>query len=117
MIVGKVVITRSDTSQYQLEGLQTESLTERLGGLLVLDKLTENQCLWITSCNSIHMIGMRYALDIIYLDKHNIVCGLKKHIKPWRVSFNWRAKSTIEALPNTINRLDIKLGDSIQWQD
>jgi len=113
---GAIIISRNEIEITTLQTLQTQTLIERLGGLLVLDKLTANQALWITPCNSIHTFGMKYILDLVYVDKNNKVCGLVEHIKPWRMSLCFKASATVELIADSINHLDIRLGDTCIWQ-
>jgi len=114
---GAITISRQNVEITKLQGLQTQTIKERLGGLLVLEKLQANQALWITPCNSIHTFGMKYALDLVYFDKNNKVCGLVKNVKPWRMSLCLRAYATMELSVDTINRFDIRLGDICIWQN
>lgn len=117
MIHGKVVISRNGTEIKQLSGMQTQSMKERLCGLLVLDELTTEQALWICPCNSVHTVGMRYVLDLVYVDKHNKVCALVEKLKPWRMSMSIKAKVTMEVPAGSIELFDIQLGDECIWQD
>lgn len=114
---GSIIVSRDDNVSTLLNGLQTQSFKERLGGLLVLAPLDVNQALWITPCNSVHTFGMKYALDLVYIDKHNKVCGLINSLKPWRMSFCLLAKSVMELTAGSLQTLDIQRGDSCKWQD
>jgi uncharacterized membrane protein (UPF0127 family) len=114
---GTIQFKRQEHVFAKLLGLQTQSIKERLGGLLVIERLKQSQCLWISPCNSIHTLAMRYSLDIIYLDKNDVVCGVKPNVKPWRMSFNIAAKSTLELSEGVIEVLGIQKGDQCQWHD
>ncbi len=85
----------------------TENVLERTGGLLKLPKLDNSQGLLINKCNSIHTFGMKYALDIIYLDRNYKIVKLVKSIKPRRMSMCWYAKHTLEMLSGEINHLSL----------
>jgi uncharacterized protein len=39
----------------------------------------------IDPCSSIHMFGMRFALDVLYVDKHDRVVRAQEGIQPWRI--------------------------------
>ncbi len=61
----------------------------------------------IEFCNSIHMFFMRFALDIIFLDRDNRVVKVLHNKKPWTMSwFYWRATKVLE--------LPVGKGDNIQ---
>ena len=54
--------------------------------------------LWITRCPSVHMIGMRYPIDVAVVDRDGVVL-LTKTIRPWTggTRFRRRASATVEA--------------------
>lgn len=114
---GVIIVSRNDIEVISIKGMQTQSMKERLGGLLVLEALNQEQALWISPCNSVHTFGMKYVLDLVYIDKNNKVSSLVKNIKPWRMSLCLQAKTVIELLAGSIQHLDIQLGDSCKWQD
>jgi uncharacterized membrane protein (UPF0127 family) len=89
---------------------RTENVIERTAGLLTLLPLDKGQGLLINKCNSIHTVGMHYALDVVYLNRQLNVVKLVKNIKPARMSFSLRAKHTLELLAGEINRIGIKEG-------
>lgn len=114
---GSIIVSREGIEVTKINGMQTQSMKERLGGLLVLPTLNANEALLISPCNSIHTFGMKYALDLVYIDKNNKVCGLVDSIKPRRVSFCIQAKAVMELIAGSLQYLDFKRGDSCQWQD
>jgi uncharacterized membrane protein (UPF0127 family) len=114
---GRIIVSRDGNEVTQLNGLQTQSTKERLGGLLVLAPLQASDALWITPCNSVHTFGMKYALDLVYIDKNNNVRGLVNSLNPWRMSFCLQAKSVMELTAGSLQFLDIQRGDSCKWQD
>jgi hypothetical protein len=73
--------------------------------------------LLITPCNSIHMIFMKFPLDIVFLDKNNVVIYLIKGIKPWSVTKIVKsAKSVLELPEGTINDKDLRIGDTLDYK-
>jgi len=95
----------------------TENVLERTGGLLKRPKLNKNQGLLINKCNSIHTFGMKYALDIIYLDRHYRIIKLIENIKPRRMSMCLRAKHTLEMLSGEINQLSLTKNMTLAFND
>src|SRR3989338_5126053 len=68
----------------------------RLKGLLGRDGLCPGEALIITQCRSIHMFFMRFAIDVVFVDKKNRVVGTVKRIKPFLMSpYFWRATAAI----------------------
>lgn len=54
-------------------------------GLLVHPPLEPGEALWLNPCGSIHTWGMRYAIDVLFLDPAGRVLKRALSIKPWRV--------------------------------
>lgn len=90
--------------------LSTENMSERTSGLLKLPFLEKSEGLLINKCNSIHTFGMKYDLDIIYLDRRYNAVKLVEQIKPRRMSLCLFAKHTLELPSGEIDRLGIKKG-------
>jgi hypothetical protein len=61
------------------------------------------------------MFFMRFAIDVIFVDKKNSVVGLVKHIKPFRLSpLFFRASYAIETPVGVIVQTKTALGDKIE---
>ena len=60
-----------------------DSFFSRLRGLMFRRRLKEGCGLLLAPCNSVHMLFMRFAIDVIYLDKDfciKKVCVIAVHI-------------------------------------
>jgi protein-S-isoprenylcysteine O-methyltransferase Ste14/uncharacterized membrane protein (UPF0127 family) len=86
----------------------------RLKGLLGTRSLDPGDGLWLKPCNQVHMIGMRYAIDVVFLDdEHRIVRALP--LRPWRISPKAKAAtSTLELPAGTLARLGVSEGAQIE---
>lgn len=69
----------------------------RLKGLLGRSELSQDQALWIHSCNSIHTFFMKFPIDVIFLDRKMQVVRIRKNISPGKIILPvWGASSVIE---------------------
>ncbi|MBN2056848.1 DUF192 domain-containing protein [bacterium] len=68
-------------------------------GLLARDRLDEGEGLWIVPCGSVHTLCMRFAIDILYLDKQGRITRIVRELKPWRLSFGVRRSWSVLELP------------------
>lgn len=68
----------------------------RLRGLLFRRRLKENEGLWILPCNAVHTFGMRYCLDIVFLNRQGRVLEIKYGVPPQRIAYCLAAASAIE---------------------
>jgi len=64
----------------------------------------------------IHTFGMRYAIDVLILDKDNQVVAMKQELKP-NLIFTWdtRYESVLELPRGTIKKTTTALGDTIKF--
>lgn len=87
----------------------------RFKGLMMKKNIEDNFALVISPCNSIHMFFMRISLDVLFVDKENVVIGMCKGIKPWRISkLHPKASYVVECKEGTIDKHNIKKFDKIQ---
>lgn len=94
------------------------TFVSRLQGLLLTASLPAGHGLLLVPCQSIHSLGMTYAIDAIFLNKQGIVVGLLNTFAPWRLSAIYReAHSCLELSPNTIIKSSTTIGDQLSFQD
>ncbi len=69
----------------------------RLTGLLGRRSLPPGVALEIPRCRSVHTFGMRFALDLAWLDGERRVVQIDRAVAPWRVRSCRQARSVLEA--------------------
>jgi uncharacterized protein len=72
------------------------SLRARLLGLGLLPELPSRCGLLIPGCRSVHTAGMRFALDVIFLDAEGRVLGVEWEVGPGRVVWRRGAAAVLE---------------------
>lgn len=86
----------------------------RLKGLLGTSSLPSGHGLYLTPCASIHMFGMSYPIDAIFLDQHGRAIGLVENIAPGKMSAYIKgAKGCLELPTGTIASTGTAYGDEI----
>ncbi|MDU4961760.1 MAG: DUF192 domain-containing protein [Sporomusaceae bacterium] len=100
----------------RLEISVANSFWRRLKGLLGTRRLDRDKGLLLRRCNSVHMLGMRYPLDIVYLDQGGVIVKLVENLRPWQVSACRQARDTLEVAAGTISRANWRLGERLEWQ-
>jgi uncharacterized protein len=96
--------------------VSAESSAERRTGLLKHAKLDEGTGLWIVPCEAVHTFFMKFALDLIYLDRKRRVKAVARAVKPWRFSMCLPAHSVLELPVGTIDRTGTQKGDELELQ-
>jgi uncharacterized protein len=90
------------------------SFAARGRGLMFSPPLPAGGGLVLDPCNSIHMLFMRYPLDIIFLSKEGKVVFMYRGIKPWRMGRIVRgAKMAVELPEGTITESGTQVGDMV----
>lgn len=90
-------------------------LFDRMKGLLGKRQLESGESLLIRPCKSVHTMGMRFPIDIIFLDKNNRIIALSKHLLPNRLSLHhFKAVSVLELPAGTLTATETIIGDSIE---
>lgn len=70
--------------------------------------------LLIERCRSVHTIGMRFAIDVAYLDAAGTVLKIE-HLRPYRVGMPVRrAVSVVEAEAGAFERWALRTGDVVE---
>jgi len=88
----------------------------RCRGLLGTRSLPQNKGLLLCHCNSVHMIGMLYALDIVYLDRADKIIKIVENLRPFQFSGCWGAGAVLELPAGTVQRAGWELGQQLEWQ-
>ena len=71
--------------------------------------------LWIVPSHGVHTFAMRFAIDVIYLDREKFVVHLEENLKPWRLApVRLRATSILELPGNTLSSTQTAIGDEIE---
>ncbi len=92
------------------------SMWQRSRGLLGRRGLLEGGGMHFAGTNLIHMLFMRFPIDVLYLDRNGRAVKLVHDLAPWRFSAAWRAKATIELPAGTLRRLDVRVDDVIEFR-
>lgn len=67
-------------------------------------------------CNSIHMALMRFAIDVLFVDRSNTVVKIVRDLGPYRVSLGGRkAHSAIELPAGTLQTANVSVGDTLEF--
>jgi len=73
-----------------------EGLLARGLGLAFLDRDAAGPGLLIPRCRSVHTFGMRFCLDLVFLDRELRVVGERRSVTPRRFAGCRRADSVLE---------------------
>jgi uncharacterized protein len=84
-------------------------------GLLATAALDDPSGLWIRPCNSVHTIGMRYPIDVVFLRRDGHIAKIVEAMPPWRASACRQARSTLELRAGLARRLQLAPGRALAF--
>ncbi len=89
---------------------------ERRTGLLAHGELDESGGLWIVPCEAVHTIGMKFPIDVLFLDKKRKVLKIRKDMKQWRMAACFRAHSVLELAAGRADATGTTVGDQLELE-
>jgi hypothetical protein len=87
----------------------------RRKGLLGRQGLAPEEGLWIIPCEAVHTFGMKFSIDLVYLDRKNRIRKLRSEVPPWRLSACLTAHSVMEFAAGTIRHTRTEPGDTLEF--
>ncbi len=87
----------------------------RMRGLLGCPDLPDGCGLLLDPCGSVHTFGMRFAIDLAFLDRHGRVCRVVRDVSPGRgpIFGGWTARRTLEVASGQLEEL--RPGTMLKW--
>ena len=93
------------------------SAWEKMRGLLGRPPLADGEGMLIEDCAMVHTFGMRYRLDLAFLDPQGRVVKLVAGLPPARCAASLGAEATLELAPGSLEQLRLKVGDRLAWKE
>ena len=94
-----------------------DTFWRRLRGLLGRDGLAAGEGLVIVPCTSVHMLGMRFPLDVLYLDRSGTVLKALPELQPGQFGpLVWRSHLAVELPAGSIAATGTEVGDRVELQ-
>jgi uncharacterized membrane protein (UPF0127 family) len=90
-----------------------ESMVARTVGLLGRKGLAPGEGMLIAHTGSVHMFFMRFAIDVVFLDRAKTIVKIVPSLRPWRVAFARRAKTALELPAGAAATLGLEPGMTV----
>ncbi len=90
---------------------------ERLRGLLGRAEMLPGSAMVIERCGSVHTLGMKFSLDLIFLDQGWRVVSVKRSVRPGcpMVFGGVRARRVVESRAGSLNFNGIEIGVQLEF--
>ncbi len=110
---------RNATRQSVLGGRVKVARTHwtRLRGMLGRPEPAPGEGLLIVPCRGVHMYGMKYPLDVVFLDREGTVLETRADLQPrQRTGFIKGSHYALEIPTGTVEASGTRVGDRLVWQ-
>lgn len=99
-----------------LQVLIADSFFTRFAGLMFRKNLPAATGLFLAPCNSVHMCFMRFAIDVVYMDKEYNIIKVVKNLSPWTgLSMYPKAWAVLEMLAGEADRCGLEMGKTLRF--
>lgn len=85
----------------------------RRRGLLGREGLAAGCAFVLSPCWAVHTIGMRFPIDVVFVDEDGLVLKIVEHMAGWRMAVASTATTTIELWAGAVRAVDVQVGDRL----
>jgi len=107
------VLKRSDGSVACPRLAVADTAPARMRGLLGRSGLEAEEGLLIRPTNSVHMFFMRFAIDVVFLDRDFVVRKIVETLRPWRIAGCRGSRAALELPAGAAGRRGITVGERL----
>ena len=94
-----------------------DNFFSRFRGLMFRKSIPADYALYIKLCNQIHMLNMRFAIDVVYLSADGRVVKIDENVQPNKICKTVKeAKSVIEMNAFAAEKYGIGVDDTLEIQ-
>ena len=90
---------------------------QRARGLVGRRPLEGGSGLLIGPCRAVHTLGMRYPIDVAFLDRRGVVVAVYRGLRPCRrTAWHRRAAWALELPAGTLDDTETTTGHRLEWE-
>ncbi|MBP2650408.1 MAG: hypothetical protein H6Q74_1233 [Firmicutes bacterium] len=92
-----------------------DSFFSRLKGLLGSARLDEEMALVICPCSSVHTFGMRYVIDVVFVDVNHQVVKVVANLAPGKMAWCRKSHYVVELAAGSVAATGLRMGDKLEF--
>jgi uncharacterized membrane protein (UPF0127 family) len=89
---------------------------KRNTGLLKHTSLAPGEGLWIVPCEGVHTFGMKFPIDVVFLNKQRKVLKIRPNMVRRRMALSLLARSVLELPAGTLEATGTVRGDQLELE-
>jgi uncharacterized membrane protein (UPF0127 family) len=93
-----------------------DTSAKRKTGLLKHEALQPGDGLWIVPCEGVHTFGMKFAIDVLFINKARKIVKIRPAMPKGRLSLSLRAHSVLELPAGTADQTQTAVGDQLELE-
>jgi hypothetical protein len=109
-----VSVTREDGAVICERCVIAHSAPSRMKGLLGKRELPAGEGIHLRPASSVHMLFMRFPIDVVFLDRDLRVVDVRHDLRPWKLAAKRGAKSALELAAGEAERRGVRVGDRLR---
>jgi uncharacterized membrane protein (UPF0127 family) len=82
-------------------------------GLLGRDGLDPSAAIILAPCTAVHTAFMRFAIDVLFLDRDGCAVKIVANVGPWRIALAARAYAVVEMAAGSALKHGVQVGDRL----
>ena len=93
-----------------------DTSAKRRTGLLKHTGLEAGEGLWIAPTEAVHTFGMKFPIDVVFLDKKRKVLKIRSEMPRSRMALCLRAQSVLELPSGRAAAMQTMVGDQLEFE-
>jgi len=93
-----------------------DTSAKRRTGLLKHTSLPAGEGLWIAPCEGVHTWGMKFPIDVVFLNKKKLVLKIRKDMGKRGIALCLWAHSVLELPAGTLELTGTQKGDQLEFE-
>jgi uncharacterized membrane protein (UPF0127 family) len=85
-------------------------------GLLKHSGLARGEGLWIAPCEAVHTFGMRFPIDVLFVNRKKVVVKIRPNLMRGRIAISFRAYSVLELPAGRLLETGTQRGDQLEFE-
>lgn len=108
---------RTRDSVLATEADVADTSKKRRVGLLKHECLPPGHGLWIAPCEAVHTFGMKFPIDVVFLDRKRKVLKVRENMPRGRISACLWAHSVLELPAGAVSGTLTQKGDELEFEE
>ncbi len=116
-----MAITKDDGSIVAAEVERADTILKQIVGLMFRKSVPESYAMLFSmkrdNRDGIHMLFVRFPIDVVFLDKDKKIISIRKNLKPWTgIAFSLKPfRYALELPAGAADRALLKEGERLNW--